>query len=277
MSSKPSLRKKVAIIYGPDIDFNELGFEYYILQLNKLQSIYEFCFPDVDDELFTGFDPVKDDLFTFFHAARDQEKKDVENGDEEQVYIEEGHPQYYIIIIGSKIKGDLFMNWEDEGDTALITTNRWEKDYSPPSVFEYLLNSICSVLILIDKKNDIETHLVTRGCAMDYTRIKDNVKIDATIGYLCDDCQKKIEKGKGIDFLNELKKMVDRAWAGDINTFESVSYNMKKYFKFNIDKDSGFNKSFWEKARDHFDEAPKDIIVAFVGAVVGAVIALLLH
>jgi hypothetical protein len=70
--------------------------------------------------------------------------------------------------------------------------------------------------------------------------------------------------------------MISRSWIGSIDTPESVAYNLRRYFKFNIDKDSGFNKTFWEKARDHLPEAPKEIIVALISALIGAIVGILI-
>jgi hypothetical protein len=273
MKSKLLKRSKVAIIYGPGIDFDEVSFKYYILQLNKLQSVYELSFPAVDDELFTGVDPGKDDLFDVFKKARIQEAKDVDEDEEEQVYIEEGDPEFFIIIVGTAIRDALFADWRD--DTALVTTDRWDKDYSPPSVYEYLLNSICALLILMDKPIGLDTHMATRGCALDYTAFKDDTKIDAALGYLCDECKEKIVAAKGPDFLNEFNKMINRAWVGNIDDADSVAYNLKRYFRFNIDKDSGFNKTFWERTKDHLTEVPEKILFVLISGVIGAILGTL--
>jgi hypothetical protein len=255
------------------VDFDVVSFKFYLLQLNKLQSIFEFCFPDVDDKLFAGADPAKDDLFEIFKEARKQEAKDVADDEEEQVYIEEGDPEYYIIIVGTALRDALFADWSD--DTALITTDRWEKEYSPPSVYEYLLNSVCASLILLDKEIDLDTHMATRGCALDYTAVKDDTKIDAAIGYLCDDCKEKILKAKGESFLFEFNKMIDRTWVGNIGTAESVAYNLQRYFKYNIDKDSGFNKTFRERMMDHLTEVPEKILLGLITGVIGVLLGLI--
>jgi hypothetical protein len=117
--------------------------------------------------------------------------------------------------------------------------------------------------------------MATRGCALDYTAVKDDTKIDAAIGYLCDDCKEKILKAKGENFLFEFNKMIDRAWVGNIGTAESVAYNLQRYFKYNIDKDSGFNKTFWERATDHLTEVPEKILLGLITGVIGVLLGLI--
>ena len=38
---------KITIIFGNTPNFDENAFKYFILSINKIQSIYEFTFPDI--------------------------------------------------------------------------------------------------------------------------------------------------------------------------------------------------------------------------------------
>lgn len=257
-------RQKVAIIFGSQPGFDENAFRYFLLRLNEVQYLYEFGFPAVDDYLFSQEEADTDRMFRVFSEARKKEAKDKEAGEEEQEYIVEGNPKYFILIVGSRIRNDLFADWHD--DTAIVTTHRWDKDYSPPSVFEYLLNSICTVLVLLNLKDKIDTHWTTRGCLLDYAGFKEEIKADVVLGYICDDCRKKITEHLGLYFLEEMSKMVSRQWIGSLDTYDSTAYNLKRYFRFDIYRDSGFNKTFWEKAAGYFPEIPGKAILALIGA-----------
>jgi len=228
--------------------------------MNNIQSAYEFIFPEIDNYFYNKERYSSDELFDLFTLV----KQDVKF---------EGEPDYFINIIQPKIVGGLF--FECRGDVAFITTDLWERIFSPPSLFEYLLHCISASLIFMHPKIDLGSHKETRGCTLDYTRYKMDDKVDISLGYLCDKCRKAILDGTGLDYLKDVSVMISRKWIGDINDFDSVAYNLKLFFKFDINKNSGFNKTFWEKAKVHFPEIPKDIVIVLFSVLIGALITLL--
>jgi hypothetical protein len=261
-------RQKVAIIFGSQPGFDENAFRYFLLRLNEVQSLYEFGFPAVDDYLFSQKEVDTDRMFRVFSEAKKKEAEHREAEKEEKEYIIlEGNPKYFILIVGQRIRDNLFYDWRHD-DTAIVTTHRWDKDYSPPSVFEYLLNSICSVLVLLNLKDELHTHNTTRGCLLDYAEFKEEIKADVVLGYICDDCRETITEHLGPHFLEGISKMVHREWIGSLDTYDSTAYNLKRYFHFDIYQDSGFNKTFWERAVGYFPEIPGKIIMAVIGALI---------
>jgi hypothetical protein len=47
-------------------------------------------------------------------------------------------------------------------------------------------------------------------------------------------------------------------------------------FSFDIERDSGFNKTYWERARAKFDEAPYEILKIVVEAIIAVLLAVIL-
>lgn len=260
MKSKSNHREKVAILLTSKPNFNEFALKYFILSTNQLQSTYEFVFPEIDTYFYTEENYEAHLLFASFLDVKQSIKF-------------EGEPDYFINIIRSKIAGNLFFTCT--ANIAFITTDVWEKVFSPPSLFEYLLHCIGATLIFMHPKLDLDSHTETRGCVLDYTRYKMDERVDISLGYLCDNCKKAISDGAGLDYLKDISSIIHRDWIGDINTFDSVAHNLKRFFKFDINKDSGFNKTFWERAKGHFAEVPKEFLVALISAIIGAAIALL--
>jgi len=43
---------------------------------------------------------------------------------------------------------------------AVITTYHWQKKYSPPSLFEYLISSIIIALFILKKNHLFQSHLI---------------------------------------------------------------------------------------------------------------------
>ncbi len=253
-------RAKVAVILGSTPNFNEYAFKYFLLSLNDLQNSYEFVFPEVDNYFYNANIYDETYLCNTFQLAKGK-------------ILFEGTPDYYVVIIKAKIDGNLFFRCVS--NTSYITTDRWERLFSPPSLFEYLLHCIYASLIFMHPKMNWSSHHETRGCTLDYTKYKADDKVDIGLGYLCDSCKNEIVKSVGNDFLEDVSNVIRRKWIGDIESYDSVAYNLQRFFKFNINKDSGFNKTFWEKTTDHFPEIPKEIIVGIVSAAIAAFITLI--
>ena len=254
-------REKVAVLLTSEPNFDEYAFKYFILSLNSIQSTYEFVFPEINSYFYTEDLYKEKALFKSFTDARTGIKF------EEQ-------PDYFINVIQSKIAGSLFFTCD--GNIAFITTDLWEKMFSPPSLFEYLLHCIGASLIFMHSELDLSAHTETRGCTLDYTRYKMDDKVDIILGYLCDGCTKAISDGAGPSYLQDLSIIIGRDWIGDISTFDSVAHNLKRFFKFDINKDSGFNKTFWERAKQHFEEIPMKSLMVAISLIIGAVITLLI-
>ncbi len=250
-------REKVAILLTSKPNFDEFALKYFILSMNNIQLMYEFVFPEINTYWYNEENYTRDYLFDSFAEMK-------------QHIMFEGEPDYFINIIQSKIEENLF--FECRQNIAFITTDVWERLFSPPSLFEYLLHCIGAALIFMYPKLNLGSHSETRGCALDYTRYKMDDKVDISLGYLCDNCKKAILEGAGLDYLKNISTMIDRKWIGDIETFDSVAHNLKHFFKFDINKDSGFNKTFWERAKEHFPEIPKEAIVALISVIIGALI-----
>ena len=48
----------------------------------------------------------------------------------------------------------------------------------------------------------------------------------------------------------------------------SVAYSLKNFFKVDLNKDTGFYKTFWERAKEYLPEVPKEAILIIATAVI---------
>ena len=139
------------------------------------------------------------------------------------------------------------------------------------SLFEYLLHIIYCCLIysqktLPDKEISekaksicIGSHSDTRGCVADFTRNKFDDRIDIVLGYICNEHKAEIIEIFGDEYLKETTLILERKWIGNIEEKNSVAYNLKHIFKCDINKDSGFNKSWIDKVKEKFYDLPADL------------------
>ena len=121
---------------------------------------------------------------------------------------------------------------------------------------------ITASLIFLTPNLELKAHKDVRGCVIDFTRIKAHDRVDIALGYLCEECSKEIETKIDAKFRKNIEKLISFDWIGSLNINGSVAYNLKHYFNFNIHRDSGFNKGFWERARDKFEGLPFEMLKA---------------
>lgn len=255
-----SKRKKVPIVFLNKPNFDELGFKFLVLNLNKLQQCFEFEFPEID-EYSAGEERDYDDASVPLLEFQNYTRTESLEGD------------YFIGIVTGIIGENLF--WVEMVNHAIITTKQWQKHFSPPSVLEYLIHSIIGILIVMsDEKRTLSSHRPTRGCCLDYTFLKEDDKADIALGYICDNCASEIREKLGEDYLKCFEKMNSMEWLGEVEEMGTVAYDLKKYFKIDLNKDTGFHKTLWDKAKEHLTDVTKAIIIAACSALISVIITL---
>jgi hypothetical protein len=178
---------------------------------------------------------------------------------------------------------------------SVLTSEYWERDYSPPSVFEYIVIStfICTLECLsLDFRKELThpamNHYETRGCLFDFTSDKQYRRILVSSPHLCSVCTEKlrqletiIRKRSYVSLSGGVNKILSRKWMGKIATIESPIYNLKKNYGYDVNRNSGFYKKPWEIFRDsvieHSAEWTIGGIISTALTVFGAYLALVYH
>jgi hypothetical protein len=266
------MRKKVAVFFISETDFDPYACKYLILSLNEanFQSCFEFQFPEFNTEI-SGILPKKDDyevsyLFEEFSRYVNRSEKDAST-----------RSDYYIGITNVKMGGEDDFFWVTKENKAIITTKHWQKKFSPPSVFEYIISSIAGCLAIVSSRSlptgEVKEHQVTRGCFLDYAYNKKDNKVDVALGYVCDECRVHLQNSIGKEATSCIEGMCSRKWLGEVEEFGSPAHNLKKFFKVDLDKDTGFYKTFWEKVKDSLPDLPREAIIALLAAIFGVILA----
>jgi hypothetical protein len=259
------IRKKVSVVFLNEPDFEDLALKFLVLNLNKIQQCFEFEFPEFDDYPMETEDYVKAGIpIAKFVNIVEEEHLD---GD------------YFIGIVGGSIGQNWF--WVASGNFAIITTADWNKMFTPPSVLEYIIHCIVAVLIIMSDKTDtLHSHHPTRGCCLDYTYLKEEDKVDIALGYICSDCKTKIRERIGDNYVECFEKMNNREWLGEVGEKGTTAHDLKKYFKVDLNKDTGFYKTRRDKMKEYLLGLSKEMtslaIAILVGAILGFIIGSLL-
>lgn len=131
-----------------------------------------------------------------------------------------------------------------------------------------MTGSLAQMMSDVEHHSLISSHRETRGCLLDYKFFKRDMKVAISLGYICDECKSRIITVLGQDTAACIDKVSARDWIGEVDEAGSVAYDLKKFFKVNLNKDTGFTKTFWEKAKESLPELPKDLILIIVTAII---------
>lgn len=252
-------RYKVAICLASKPNFDSTAFKYFLLSANQLQSHYEFVFPDIDGYPLNKSSYSSDELCKYTEVA---------------ISIKNLKADYFIFVITSKITGNYFST--SYSNISTITTEGWERHFAPPSLFEYLIKSIVCCLLVMDPKTNLSFHDEVRGCLFDYNRIKSNCRAGVALGYICDEDAEIIEVAYGQSFLSEINNILGHKWIGSLAEVGSIAHNLLHTFHFNIEKDSGFNKTYWQKSKEKLADLPTEFIKILLTAIIASLATIVL-
>jgi len=172
LKNRYSSRKKL-------LNFNQYACSYLLLQLNRVQKIFQFDIINAEfknyslphqKELEREYDDDIRDWFDKFviglRQNKDAHNKLDENSEEKINGVIHDKIGCWIGITSESLPGNLFstdrykkdIESKSKKNIALVTTDTWERSFSPPSLFEYVMFSVLKYAIL-SLENDFEESL----------------------------------------------------------------------------------------------------------------------
>jgi hypothetical protein len=290
-----SFPKKVGLIFVENLDkkekildFDQSACVFFLLQMNKQQSTFEFQI----------ISPTQDTPA----APKDLESWFINEVEIFKAFEHDYNDIDYWIAITSKQFHDR-IGWyfyQVNAKPALeehlwfITSYDWEKNMSPPSLFEFFAFSVytctlqCLGLEFSNEKYDHENQqdkYLTRGCIFDYTQNIAHRRILISNPELCSYCKSKIKTledniskkiNKPYNLTSDIEKILNRKWMGTIDERDSPFYNLKKMYKYDIERNSGFYKTRIEEFRDNItNHLPEWVIGTIItGMITGLLVVL---
>ena len=250
--------RKIAIWFEGEQQFDLLPFIFFVCSANAAQQSVQFYFPDPPDGL------------TYKAAAERHAKRQpvFTTEDDESIFYD-----VYVFITSDYMEGNLF--FLEYGPLVHITTRGWQENFSPPSVFEYLFHSImCGAVYALTTVHHHEES--TMGCQFEYTRIKELDRVDIALGFICQEHREVIRSELGEAMLFDVESLFKFIWLGKPDEQGTVSFKMKDLFNYDLRKDSGYKKTFFERAQSNIDGIWFDMAKELFKGVVLIVVAYLL-
>jgi hypothetical protein len=268
------------------LKFDQTACAHLLLQMNKVQGIFDFQVITLDKK--DNFNLATTSVNPQYFDNEISKMKNTGNSKFQGI-------DYWIGVSSKGITQGYFLLAPKSTSTvgklnekvAIVTSKDWDREFSPPSLFEYIAMSvlICSLyLISYDFNADLTPHK-TKSCIFDFTRDKIQRRILVSNPILCTTCrntlsilEKNIQTKTGIQIalINDIEDLLNREWMGSPEKRDSPLYNLKKLYKYDVDRNSGFYKNWTEK----FSEAIVDRLAEWTvgnvaGGIIGGLIAIL--
>jgi hypothetical protein len=286
------------------LDFDANACSYLLLQMNQIQNLFVFQIIIPNTDIILPIMPIKENIDIHWfeiiankilndrkRSAQKFDERVVLAGNDKIIRSEKHKIDFCIGIISERIviknqKNDellsdkYFMTIGNERSypVSLISSYLWDRNYSPPSLFEYLINSVListlfSTFLYFDYR--LNFHVTeSSGCIFDITGRKSDRKILVSNSNICPLCESKIKElerkinPEKVDtsLYDIIKKILAMDWIGDITKRNTPLYNLQRNYGYNVDRNSGFNKKWWEKIRDNiFENFPQLIVGGIIG------------
>jgi hypothetical protein len=220
--------------------------------MNSAQNLFVFqvLFGDVED----GFNFPKEmneekdetDGQSFCEEINEFKEKQEKGWDETDHWI--GITSKKIIVPNKTRENKYIYKVSREGarpNVYLITSRDWEREYCPPSLFEYLVLAvfICSGRSLIDDllkhagtgiPPDPHNSISMTGCICDNNTPQDEWRIRISNPSLCYPCRARLtrieEKIPGIHLVEQIDNILSRKWMGSPDSRDTPLYNLRKNY-----------------------------------------------
>lgn len=268
----------------PKLEFNQIACAHLLLQMNGIQQSFELQIikfrklPNKTQRknLLEWFDIE----ISLFEKTKDGEAYGID---------------YWIAITSEELLENLFLNTiKIKSSTSgkrlwVITSHDWERYMCPPSLFEYICISVFTCIlhsIFSQFRYPMSEHKGTKGCIFDWTGHKPHRRILVSNPNLCSWCENRLSNlersiltatGTKSALYQDVNKILSKEWMGSTEKKESPIYNLKKNYRYDIDRNSGFYKKWWERIRDKIEDHSITAIVTMLGVIATAIFLNLLN
>lgn len=251
-----------------DTEIDQGALKFFFARANRAQNQIEFVFPE------RGNVNLPDSFPSPVEAIRCLSLK-VEASFEELPWPpdqDQWDAQFF--VIDTPFKNNWFSDSLER--SAAVTINEWSSVYAPPNVFEYLLKSVIAYCLDWKGERNFRHEGEAVGCLYDFAANTKDMRVSVANGHICSAHKDAMRQHIDDAFVQACSDLLSKRWIGDRGVFGSTAYELQHYFRFNVAKDSGFEKTLSEKAASWaFQVADKTAVGASVGVLVGIALGVL--
>lgn len=277
---RPGSVRRIGIVLVGLESANLPALRFLILQLNRLQTTFEYEFlpirhPDPPDD-----DPGEDEFFTMLRADFELERTRVRKAIpqftsryraflirlNERYTLQEEPPDYFIVVSLAKFDDGFYAIREKQ--VSVLALGNWDPVMAPPSILESILTFVVRESIAsVSHRLRGSIHLGTKGCICDFTANLDEARIKVLSAFVCAHCSRALrDEGLGV-LISEAQTVLSREWLGTVDDPSCPAAIIAK-LGYNLFATKGFSATPWERTLARLSEEG----VKQIGIIIGGVI-----
>jgi hypothetical protein len=175
-------------------------------------------------------------------------------------------PDCFQVISAASFRDRYF--WTSNGAITVVAMGDWAKALAPPTVFEFIQTLVLQGALLA-LCPELDTHLGTSGCIMDFAWHLADARQKVLSGFICHRCRTIIEDSGYPDLVTSLHPILSRSWLGRFDDPASPAGIVSK-FGYNLFITKGFKPNKVEIIRAALLEEGVRQISIIIGTMVAA-------
>jgi hypothetical protein len=267
-------RKRIGVVLnGLQGKANTVALRYLILEMNRVQSTFEYEFlPTPDDPWLallrqpgpTARSEVKAGAADFF--VRHQSYL---CGLNTKYSLMEAPPDYVVVVCLTTFDDTYYST--RSGGVSVIALGNWQRHMAPPSIVEFLLTLIVREAVAsVSPTLRGSVHLGTKGCVFDFTLALDDVRFKVLSGLVCLHCRGALITDNLPQLAQEVQSLSSKKWLG-LSSQAGTPAAIAAKLGHDLFTTKGLQATRWEKLLHALSEEGAKQVLVVLGVVVAAV------
>ena len=255
---------------------DDTALRYLILSMNSRQTFFQFEFVPFDDQ-----DEFLEPLLASGVTGRPSPHNMQEFYDRERRYFQyiadcyerpEEAPDYFQIISAAGFRDNYF--YVSNGALSVVAMGDWKRAMAPPSILEFIQIIVLKGALLA-LCPELDTHLGTCGCVMDFSVALSDARQRVLVGWICQTCESILSEHGYSDLVAELRELLSRRWLGSPSDPAAPAGIISK-LGYDLFITKGLKPNLLESARITLAQEGVKQILTVIGTVVAAAVLALL-
>lgn len=259
---------------------NKTVLKYLILQMNKLQSTFEFEFTPVDGG---------DELIKKLNSKGEIEREEVREqssgfmvryrscleGLKNDYKLVESPPEQLIILSLARFSDNYYSMVE--GKIAILALGNWQKWMAPPTIYEFFMTFVLRASIsLVCPSLSGSMHLGTKGCLCDFTLDLPEARFKTLNAFVCEHCRRLLIEDGYENLADDVTNILAKEWLGKPDQ-PNTPANIIKKMGYNLYITRGLEPTKAEKFLNFIQEEGIKQLINIIGVILIAVLLLWLN
>jgi hypothetical protein len=252
--------------------YDDSALRFLILSMNSLQSFLQFEFVPYDnkDEFLVPLlaRGVSDrPSATMMRQFYERQNRYLQQSAEAYEQPDE-RPNSYVVVSSAHFSDNYF--YTSDGDVSIIALGGFQRAMAPPSILEFIQVLVLEAAVF-SLCPELDTHIGTRGCLMDFAAILSDARQKVLTGFICQTCESVMSRNGYEEFVPELRHVLSKEWLGSTSKPASPA-GIISNLGHDLFTTRGLEPSKLESAKSALAQEGTKQVLIVVGTVLAAVL-----